>query len=203
MINLYTGTPGSGKSLHAAQQIKTWIKTYDCPVIGNFGFKASALKARKWGGYVQVSNHSLTPDFLIKFAENYREKRGWKKIREDKILLVIDECQLIFNARDWGNKDRSGWVSFFTQHRKLGYRVTLICQFNQMIDKQIRALIEYEFLHRKVANIGKAGSVMSLITGGGLHVCVKIYVPLKLKVGSDFFKADKGLYSLYDTFDRF
>lgn len=203
MINLYTGTPGSGKSLHAAQQIKTWIKTYDCPVIGNFGFKASVLKARKWGGYVQVSNHSLTPEFLIKFAENYKEKRAWKKIREDKILLVIDECQLIFNARDWGSKDRAGWVSFFTQHRKLGYRVTLICQFNQMIDKQIRALIEYEYLHRKVANIGKAGSVMSLITGGGLHVCVKIYVPLKLKVGSDFFKADKGLYSLYDTFDRF
>ena len=37
---------------------------------------------------------------------------------------------------------------FFSQHRKLGYRVILVAQFSEMIDKQIRALIEYEYIHR-------------------------------------------------------
>lgn len=39
MIYLYSGTPGSGKSLHMARMIFLLLKHSDCLVIGNFYIK--------------------------------------------------------------------------------------------------------------------------------------------------------------------
>ena len=55
----------------------------------------------------------------------------------------------------------------------------------------------------KVKNIGKGGFLFNLVAGGGLHVCVKIYKPLNEKVGSDWFKGNKALYALYNSYTRF
>lgn len=203
MIEVYTGTPGSGKSLHCAQRMVNWITKYKAPVIGNFLFKANCIKNRGWGSYLYCPNEYLEPDFLIDFCEKYKKKRRMERLPEDHILLVIDECQLIFNSREWNKPKRREWMSFFTQHRKFGYHVILVCQNIIMIDKQIRENVEYEVIHRKVANTGKIGRVASLASGGGLHVCVRIYKPLNLKESSEFFKANKKLYSLYDSYTRF
>ena len=116
---------------------------------------------------------------------------------------MIDESQILFNSRDYGRKDRAGWLSFFTQHRKLGYEVILVAQFDRMLDRQIRALVEYEYRHRKVSNYGVVGFLMSAVFLGNLFVSVKIWYPMKEKVGSEFFIAKKKYYSLYDTFSLF
>lgn len=203
MIELYSGTPGSGKSLHVADLMQRWVHYYKNPVICNFSFKANYCKPRWYGGVLFLNNSEMDPEFLIWFSEQYKKERKVRNLKEDSILLVIDECQLIFNAREWNDKSRKSWIGFFTQHRKLGYRVVLIAQFAEMIDKQIRAVIEYEYIHRKVGNIGISGKLFSLASGGRLHVAVKVYKPLKQKVGSDFFKSDKNLYRLYDTYNRF
>lgn len=203
MIYLYTGTPGSGKSLHVAREMQKWMSLYKSPVIGNFDFNVKIAKQKGHGGYLLLENDEITPDVLIWFSEKYRENRRWERVPEETILLVIDECQLIFNAREWNDKNRKSWISFFTQHRKLGYRVILICQFSEMIDKQIRSLIEYEYIHRKLKNIGAFGFLLNMLTFGGLHIAVKRYVPLKEKVGQEFFKANKYLFALYDSYNRF
>lgn len=203
MIELYSGTPGSGKSLHTAAKIRQWLHQWKAPVIANFAFKASACKPKGWGSYLEISNSQLTPEFLEYFSEEYKRQRNWKSIPEEHILLVIDEAQLLFNAREWNKGNRAAWISFFTQHRKLGYRVILIAQFDRMLDRQIRSVIEYEYIHRKVKNIGKGGFLLNFFAGGQLHIAVKIYKPLNEKVGSDWFRGDKFLYSLYDSYTRF
>lgn len=203
MIELYSGTPGSGKSLHIASKIKDWLHRWKGPVIANFAFRASACDPRGWGSYLEISNDRLTPEFLEYFSEEYKRIRGWSSVPEEHILLVIDEAQILFNAREWNKGNRAGWISFFTQHRKLGYRVILIAQFDRMLDRQIRSVIEYEYIHRKVKNIGVFGKIFNMVAGGGLHVAVKVYKPLNEKVGSDWFKGDKLLYSLYDSYTRF
>ena len=38
---------------------------------------------------------------------------------EGQTMVIIDECQIIFNCRDFGRKDRGAWVTLFSQHRKL------------------------------------------------------------------------------------
>lgn len=202
MIDLYTGTPGSGKSLHTAEIIMNWVSRWKSPVIGNFPFRSKACHPKGWGSYLYVPNDKLEPDLLFYFSEEYRKIRGWDRVPEEHILLVIDECQLKFNSRDWHRSDRAGWLSFFTQHRKAGFRIILVCQFDLMIDKQIRALVEYEHIHRKIKNIGKMGWFLNFIVGGNLHVDIKLYKPLSEKVETHFYKANKQICTLYDSYAR-
>lgn len=199
MIDLYTGTPGSGKSLHVASKIKKWV-TRGYTVIGNFDIKVKGNG--KYGGYIKIENDDLSPEILVYISEQYKERRK-RRSKESQILLVIDECQLLFNSREWMKSDRASWLWFFSQHRKLMYDVVLVCQYDMMIDKQIRSLIEYEYIHRKVSNIGMGGKVLSILSGGGLHVAVKVYKPLKEKVGHEFYKARKSIYNMYDTYNMF
>lgn len=201
MITLYSGTPGSGKSLHLASRLYNRMKFVNAPTIGNFATDFSKIKHPR-GQYLLIDNADLTPDKLINFSQNYSAYVG-RKVKEGEILLVIDEAQILFNARDWGHSNRSEWCSFFTQHRKLGYEVVLIAQFDRMLDRQIRSLIEYEWVHRKVSNFGIQGKILSAFCLGRLFVAVKVWYPMKEKVGSEFYVCHKKYYSIYDTFTMF
>lgn len=195
MISLYSGTPGSGKSLHCARTIINWSRL-GYPVVGNFPVDLSKYKR---ADFTYCPNHEMTPDYLIRLSQ---EKVG-SKPKEGSILLVIDECQLLFNAREWQQKGREQWLSFFTQHRKLGYDIILIAQFDRMVDRQIRSLIEYEFIHRKMSNFGWQGKIMSLFFGGKTFIAVKMWYPLHERLGAEIFHARKWMYSVYDTYAAF
>ena len=201
MIELYTGTPGSGKSLHASKTILEWLPKHQ--VITNFELNLDSKKNLRYKkNYNYLNNMELTPKKLIDFARRYWFEKG-TKIKEDKILLVIDECQMIFNCRSWGQKDRMEWLGFFTQHRKYGFKIVLITQFDAMIDKQIRSVIEYEFIHRKIGNFGLVGKIVSCLSLGKLFCVVKIWYPMTEKIGVTFFKCHKKHYEIYDTFNTF
>lgn len=201
MITLYSGTPGSGKSLHLASILVNRMRFKNAPIIGNFECDFSHFKRIK-GTYDYIDNVGLTPKFLIDFSNLYAERIG-RKPKEGEILLVIDECQILFNSRDWGKGNRGEWCSFFTQHRKLGYDIILIAQFDRMLDRQIRSLIEYEWVHRKVSNFGIKGKIISSFCGGRLFVSVKVWYPLKEKVGAEWFICKKSYYQIYDTYTLF
>lgn len=96
MIYLYSGTPGSGKSLHTASVIYHTLKR-GLPVIANFPINLERIKGRK-GEFVEKDNSSLNPQFLIDYTKEFFKG---KPIKEGKLLLIIDECQLMFNARDY------------------------------------------------------------------------------------------------------
>lgn len=197
MICLYSGTPGSGKSLHTAANIKARL-AFGKPVICNFPVDLNRVKHPDLFTY--IPNDELTPAALVEYSRAYFDGR---RVKEEEIFLIMDEAQLLFNAREWQAVNASGWISFFTQHRKYGYHCILIAQFDRMIDRQIRSLIEYEFIHRKVSNFGWFGKIMSMFALGKLFVAVQMWYPLKEKVGSEFFVARPGLYRLYDTFSDF
>ena len=196
MIRLYSGTPGSGKSLHNARDIIMRSRLGE-PVIGNFECDLSKYKK---AAYTYIPNDKLTPEFLMKYSRQWFKGR---KVKEGALLLVIDECQLMFNAREWQQSGREQWLSFFTQHRKFGFDVTLIAQFDRMIDRQIRSLIEYEFIHRKVSNFGAWGKILSVAMGGNTFVAVKMWYPLHERIGSEFIHARKSLYGIYDSYATF
>lgn len=196
MISLYSGTPGSGKSLHMAKEIRDrlWLGK---PVICNFEINTSKFKK---ANFLYLPNDVLSPELLIAYSKNYFETH---RFQEGAIVLYIDECQLIFNAREWQKTGRAEWLSFFTQHRHYGYNIVLVAQFDRMIDRQIRSLIEYEYIHRKASNYGIGGKVFSLVSGGNLFISVQMWYPLKLRIGSEFFHAKKKYYSLYDSYSTF
>lgn len=202
MIDLYSGTPGSGKSLHVASLIYDHLRNGK-RTICNFEVNLNKVWKRKIPENTMfhlLYNDQLSPELLKEISrENFKGRR----IKEDEILLVIDECQLIFNAREWQKTGRAEWLSFFSQHRKYGYHIVLIAQFDRMIDRQIRSLIEYEYVHRKISNYGWRGKIISAIALGNLFIAVKMWYPLKEKIGSEFFRANPKYYGLYDTYGDF
>lgn len=203
MITCFTGVPGGGKSLHAAQEIKDAIEKKGIPVIANFDVNRpmlgrTLLKRRKMGEFVTVQNTDLEPGMLTAFStEHYKTER----FSEEGILLVIDEAQLLFNARTWNDRQRADWVYFFTNSRHFGYRVILICQFMEMLDKQIRSVVEIEVKHRNMSNFGLGGKALSLLVGGKLFVCVTYYCGLSERVGVRYVFGRRHLYKFYDSYD--
>lgn len=201
MINLFSGTPGSGKSYHTAMFIYNNIKNRNCVIIANFPVNLSGIK-RKRGKFIYLDNSKITPQRLAKFAQHYIRYMAIvkkKKVKEGQILLILDEAQLLFNAREWRKADRSGWNCFFTQHRHYKYDVYLIAQFDRMLDSYIRSLLEYEFKHRKIDNYGMAGKILSLFVAGNFFVAIKRWYPMRENVGSEFFVGHNKYYKLYDT----
>lgn len=201
MIELYSGTPGSGKSLHMAFEIRSRLKKNNRVIIGNFYINTSIIKKRK-GSYIMVMNDRLTPDRLLDFSRKLSRHLG-RRLKEGEILLLIDEAQLLFNSREWQNLAHSGWLSFFSQHRHYGFDIILAAQFDRMLDRQVRCLLEYEIIHRKVNRFGFIGAVIGLFTGKNLYIAIKKWYPLKEKIDSSLFLGSKKLFAIYDSYNHF
>lgn len=201
MISLYSGTPGSGKSLHVARDIRDRLQIRGCITIGNFFVNSECVKKRK-GVYLYVPNDRLTPDRLILFSRRLAKHLG-RRLKEGELLVVIDEAQLLFNSREWQSMGRRGWLSFFTQHRHFGFDIILVAQFDRMLDRQIRGLIEYDVIHRKVSRAGSFGAVLGFFFRGSLFISICRWYPISEKVSSEFFLGSNKLYSLYDSYNSF
>lgn len=203
MIWLYSGTPGSGKSLHTAKDIMTKLRRGQ-RVIANFPINIDVVKGTgllkhkiKSDNFVYKDNPELTVDFLVKFAKEHH-----KKGKEAQTLLVIDECSVIFNPREYARKDRMNWIKFMQHHRKMGYNIILISQNDKLIDKQMRSFIEYDVKHRKANNYGAIGMFFSIMQIK-LFVAVEYWYGVKEKCSINFFTYKKIYSKLYDSYKMF
>lgn len=90
-------------------------------------------------------------------------------------LLIIDEASMEFSDRshkDFGKQD----TLLFTQHRRFGYDIIVLCQKAGGIDKNVRTLCERVYMVRK----GKLLPAFSHIYPVGYGV----YIPRKKDEGS-------------------
>ncbi len=193
MVILYSGTPGSGKSYHATKRVHDMTKI-GVFVIANFSVK---LPPEQAAFFFFVPIEKLTVNYLINFSKEHHQKG-----RESQTLILIDEAAIIFNSRDYGRKDRSDWLKFFSQHRKLGFDVILITQQDRSLDRQIRGQIEYNYIHRKLSNFGFKGWIIRVLTHKQF-VCVHIWYPIKERLDCEYFRIKKKIADSYDTFSMF
>ena len=195
MIYLYSGTPGSGKSLHVARDMYNRLnynRKYP-NVIANFPINLKMIKNKK-ANFIYKDNPELTVEFLVNYAiQNH--KMGI----ENQTLVVVDECQVIWNSRDWQKGvNRMKWIKFFTQHRKLGYNFICIAQNDRMVDRQIRALFEYEVKHRKINNF-KIGKLLPFPA----FIAVTYWYGVNEKIDFEFFTYRKKWGGFYDSYGAF
>lgn len=173
MIQIIQGTPGSGKSAVATVDMLEFLqdggvvacnydlvpgwhyKLADLSPKVRWGFSDRDAKALSyWSRAFKIGTHDTIMDLsarlksLVKPGKNGRMKEGSAR-------LYLDEAQFLFNSRDW--QKNSGFIEFFTQHRKLGWDVYLIAHSEDMIDKQIRSLIEYESRLRNLNKVKPFG----------------------------------------------
>ena len=223
MIHYFTGKPGNGKSLHMAEIIYNSIRKGK-NVIANFEINEDYFKKCKpeklgkfifepnfyWLNSAYKSGYSARRysylDGLYNFANMYHKRNHKGQIIEGQSLLVIDECQELFNTRTWNRNDRLEWASFFRQHRKLGYEIYLISQDDKVIDKQIRAVLQFEYEHRALKNYKAFGKILSMLAGGNLFICIKRNYSVKGKdshINAKYFKGKKKFYNFYDSYATF
>lgn len=236
MIHFFTGTPGSGKSLHMAMLIDKQLRKGK-NVIANFEINERTYKRfnkkhpGKLGQFIYVSNTELLTNAYFKrynrqsgkfvepakdsfsyieglygYALNFHKRNARGQIIEGQTMLVLDECQDLFNPRSWNRNDRLKWCSFFREHRKYGYEVYLISQDDKVIDKQIRSILQFEYTHRCINNYKLAGKLMGLMAGGKMFVYVKRMYGIKskdAKIKSEFFTGQQKYYEFYDSYKTF
>ena len=203
MIYLYTGTPGSGKSYHVAKEI-FWYIQHGRNVIANFDVNYDAIPGKHKGYFFCKDNFELTVDWIQDFALLAHRRDARDRIIEKQTVLIIDECQLIFNCRAWNDRDRKRWCSFFTQHRKYGYDIILVTQFDRLVDRQIRSLVEYEVKHRKINNFGTGGIIVSLLLlGHPIFAAIEYWYGVKERCGMTMMVGRKKYYELYDSYKMF
>jgi len=198
MITLFTGTPGSGKSFHMAKEIVRYLRTKKKGVIStvdiNINHKIISNKGRRRiGRFTYIPQQELKPQFLKEYALKYH-----KPGKENQTLLVIDECQLIFNTRDYRDKDRIPWIEFLSTHRQFYYNVILVTQNDMMLDKQIRALIEYDVKHRKLNNFGILW-MMPITT----FAAIKYWYQMKILIDKEVIFYNRRYSSIYNSFMMF
>jgi len=196
MIEFYSGTPGSGKSLHVAMRVYDRLRMAKKNVIATFPIKLDLVSKngkKKIGKFTYMDISDISVEKLVDYA--YANHDLTSKGAEVQTLVVIDECQIIFNPREFGKADRLKWITFFTQHRHLRFDFILISQFDRLVDRQIRCLFEYEVNHRKANNfsLGKFFPVP-------VFVAVKKWYGINEKMDSVFFIYRKKYGNLYDTF---
>lgn len=201
-IYLYSGTPGTGKSLHAASEIRFQLsRPTPRPVIGNFELAPDApVKSPDLFRFYE--NNQLSPNLLVDFATDFWESTG-TPFREDYITLVLDEAQLLFNSRLWSQADRMAYLSFFSQHRKYGYKVIFIAQSAKMIDNQFRMLIEYETNHRKIDSMGIIGGLLGIPFRGKIFMYVDYLFQTHERLGSSWYVAKRRDMAMYDSYKKF
>jgi len=189
MIYLYSGTPGSGKSYHAVADIYYRLKKKKGfkNVIANFPINYNTEH------FFYFDNSEMTISNFMKYA-----RKNHKLGVEGQTLIVIDEAQIIFNSRSWNTdgNNRMDWIKFFSQHRKLGFNFIIIAQFDRMIDRQIRCLVEYEIAHMKVNNYFRIIPIT-------VFLAVQRWYGQKMKIGSELLTYRKKIANLYDTYKMF
>lgn len=189
MIWLYSGTPGSGKSFHAARDIYYRLrkKRGFRYVIANFAISQDTRF------FKFIDNFELTPRSLMNYARLYHQPGI-----ESQTLVIVDEAQIIFNSRNWNSDGglRMDWIKFFTQHRKLGFDFILIAQNDRMIDRQIRCLIEYEVSHMKIGNYFR-------FLPFTCFMAVQRWYGQKMKVAHEVIVYRQKIADMYDTYKMF
>lgn len=193
---MFTGTPGSGKSYNVVRRIFWWLKkSKHNTVIANFDIDRSYFEKYNFKGqFYHFREENMTVENLLEFARLEHIKGV-----ESQTLLVFDEAGIYFNSRDWASdgtrKDR---LKFFAQHRKFGFEVIFVCQNDRQLDRQMRSLVEYEKIHRKVSNY-KLLKYLPFT----LFVCVNMWYSMKMKIDSEWFFYFKKYGEFYDTYNTF
>ena len=206
---MFTGVPGSGKSLHLAREVVKALRSGK-NVIANFDFNYELVRPRygkPLGMFIRVSNDDLLNNYIYQkqgdnyrkpptcemgfsallglegFARNFHTRNKDGDIKEHQTLLCIDECQDIFNTRTWNRSDRLSWCSFFRMHRHLGYDCILASQDDAVVDKQIRAVLQTRVLHRNVKSLKVIGFFLWCLAGFDLFAESESIYSVKGKAG--------------------
>lgn len=220
MMYLYTGTPGSGKSLHVAHEIREDLRFFNKNVISTckidttycFMNKLQELIFTLSRGKIHLYNDDsraknfhyipigeITPQYLYEFAAKYHVYG-----KEHQTTIVLDECVSIFSPTVLSEdiKRWNEWDRFFQFHRHFGYDIILIPQSKRLISRKIIEYCELEVKHYNRKHHGNFGWILSMFVGGlfSYSVCWR---GVKQPIEQRFFTYRRFYGSMYNSYTMF
>lgn len=212
------GVRGSGKSKIAVAEIQTYLKA-NKRVATNLDINLSLIAPGTKSEFVRVPDIPRSIDFeSLGKAYPELDPDNPDTYDENKFgLIVIDELLVSFNSRSWNDPDRLKLVSWMVQSRKLGWRLWLICQDVDAVDKQLReTLLQEIWACRSGKNFFSSpvlGKLLNLFISPiirisaplGFHIC-NVYTGKrkdKIHLAQTFFFKRYDLHSYYKTAQTF
>lgn len=142
-LEIFDGRPGDGKSYHAM-----CLKIL--PHLARGGYVATNIEVRPDGvaAWIKARTGRVFKPERLRFLEDHEVANFHKHIpagsEKTQVLVVLDECHLWFNSRDYRENDKGHRETFnlATQHRKYFLDIVLISQHFANIDGQFLRLVE-------------------------------------------------------------
>ena len=190
MINLISGRPGGGKSYEAVayhilpalergRKVITNLPLQLDVFVSVFGPEVLELIKLVDGKLDDFG--SMTRPFSK--IEDYLDE--WKNDKGQAPLYVIDEAHMVLPNRSLEPKI----LEFYSMHRHYGIDVTLISQTARKVHKDIRDMVEINYVCQKNTALGSQDSytkkVRQGVSGDTVNTSIRKYKP-------DFFKFYKS-----------
>lgn len=130
------------------------------------------------------------------------------------VLIIVDEAQDAFNARDWSDKSKRPFFSWLCQSRHDDNDVIILSQAAANVDKQVRRLCTYIWIVRNteyfpVGGVNVGGKPASLMhwfrwlslgfTDGRFFIRTQLDQDGKTRLSRNWIKADRGLFGCYES----
>jgi len=148
------------------------------------------------GNCIHVPIEELAPEYFYEYMVNNHTKPNSNG--EVQTLIFMDECQIIFNSREWAKPGRKDWTLFFQIHRHIGFKLYLITQSDSFIDKQIRTLVQDEVKHLKVSNLFWPLEILPFAIF--IQRAESYNATKKERLYTDFQIGWPGIFKIYDSY---
>lgn len=174
-ILCFSGKPGSGKTYEAVKKVLDNLKLGRQVFTNIDGMDhpdcIEAIKGFTGLGDYEVSKNLifLKPEEVYTFFEEipYTDAETGMQLTKRQAppgsVVVLDEVHKNFNTRDWNEKSADGKSSknrrfsdWLSTSRHEGTDVVLITQNLEKVDKQVRDLVHWNYVYRKVDFLGAA-----------------------------------------------
>lgn len=218
MINIFQGSLGSGKSASMVVDMCEHLMlggvvAANFTLVPHWAEYLSSLSWRVRFGFVDRAAHVASLRSRFRFVNSLDDvwqassdliplaERTVAKQREGRGRLYLDECQEIFNCRQWA--DNRAWIHFFSQSRKLRWDIVLTAHSVTMIDKQIRPFLEFETRFRNMAQVKFLGLIPVAPKSRPMFLAITRYAGISAGAGEihsrRLYPLSKGFADLYDS----
>lgn len=162
-VYLVSGPPGEGKTAFTMRKVARALAK-GMPVVTNVRVRpdAGTFIARHTVARIRPGLRAARADRIDRSLLVLDELPDLYRVRvppseEGSWLVVLDEAGTWLNSRAWSAAGRDHMIEWFAQHRKLGSDVYLIAQDEDMIDKQVRGLINERIELRNMKRVKRFG----------------------------------------------
>jgi adenosyl cobinamide kinase/adenosyl cobinamide phosphate guanylyltransferase len=173
--------------------------------------------AKKAAEFLEHSyvTHSLEELLLLRLPPCKRCpncRRGGRCQKENRGVMLLDEAHMWLNARTWDAdetgqqvskaqaiQNRLAIVRFFSQHRKLGWKVYLVTQDAAQLDAQVRRNFEYHVHLKNIKNFRLPVLGIPLVPVNMFTAITTWHDAEQSKIGVKAYRLNRRIANLYDT----